>query len=157
MHAVLSKRIIDCRLNCNKSHLPDTTFSSVASPLKRHHSTTLVRSFTHGSLYSFVNPESEVSGKKAWQYSSIFLCFWVPSGSNDFLRCLFWLCITLKTFHWQQKTGRWIHLEGCSAQYTGTREMTKRGHSLQSLESTSLPSPTPFWRKSRPHKCYVAD
>ena len=29
------------RLNCNKSHLSDTKFSSVASPLKGHHSTTL--------------------------------------------------------------------------------------------------------------------
>ena len=41
VHAVLSKRIFDCRLNCNKSHLSDTKFSSVASSLKEHHSTTL--------------------------------------------------------------------------------------------------------------------
>jgi len=55
------------------------------------------------------------------------------------------------------KTRRAHYLENCSEQHTGTKEMTKRGHSLQFLESTSLPSPTPLWRKSRPHQCYVAD
>ena len=39
-------------------------FACFASPLKGHRSTTLIR-FRDGSLYSFVNLESEFSEKKA--------------------------------------------------------------------------------------------
>ena len=61
VHAILSKRIFDCRLNCNKSHLSDTKFSSVASSLKEYHSTTLHSFYLQTGI-------STVSWIQSWRF-----------------------------------------------------------------------------------------